>query len=340
MASDPSAQHDPADLLRLLTVTRQLARPVALEEVLTAVIDAARRVLRADRGSVFLVDGDELYTLVGTGLTAQAIRVPIDRGVVGETARTRRAVRIDDAYADARFDRSADAATGYRTRNLLSLPLVGVDDELVGVLQVLNKDGGSFADSDLALAELIAAQAAAALQRARLFEDRLARTKLQADLEIARQVQQDVLPRSLPEVEGYQFAGHAKPAEETGGDLFDVLSMDGGRLGLLLADATGHGIGAALPVTQTRSMLRLGARLGSSWVEITRAVNAQLMDDLALTRFVTLFFGRLDPARHTLDYVAAGQAPLLHHHAEGDELSWHDATTMPLGIHAPLPEDG
>jgi phosphoserine phosphatase len=85
-------------------------------------------------------------------------------------------------------------------------------------------------------------------------------------------------------------------------------------------------------------MLRVGERLGADWSPLSRAVNKQLADDLAITRFVTLFYGLLDPAAHVLRYFSAGQAPLLHYHAADNRIEWLDATTMPFGIIDPLPD--
>ena len=126
-------------LERILAVTRQLARPLDLQTMLERVIDEGRAVLRADRGTVFLYDAetDELFSTVATG--TDTLRIPADRGIVGECARTRRVINVPDCYADPRFNRDIDRKTGYRSRCLLTVPLVGYDDSLVGVLQVLNK---------------------------------------------------------------------------------------------------------------------------------------------------------------------------------------------------------
>jgi serine phosphatase RsbU (regulator of sigma subunit) len=172
-------------------------------------------------------------------------------------------------------------------------------------------------------------------ERQRLREEKVKRDH---DLDVARRIQMGVLPNELPHVRGYDLASYAHPAEQTGGDIFDVVALDGDvtaagpAIAILLADATGHGIGPALSVTQVRAMLRIGVRLGGSLRNVLDQMNRQLCADLGAGRFVTAFLGRLDPAAHRLDYDAAGQAPMLHYHAADKRAEWRDASVLPLGV--------
>lgn len=330
--------------MRLLEVTRQLARPCDLGHLLEQIIEAGRAVLRVDRGSVFLYDEArrELFALVATG--GESIRFGIDRGIAGETARTRRTIVVPDCYADPRFNPDVDRRTGYRTRCLASLPLIGLDDQLVGVLQLLNPARGSLSDEELALAEVLASQAAAAIQRTRLLEERVVKVKLERDLDLARDIQRNVLPGELPVCRGYTMAGFNQPADQTGGDVYDVAlvpeegeGVGGGGGGgssvlLVLADATGHGIGPALSITQFRAMLRMGLRLGADLDRLVDQCNRQVCADLPDSRFITAFVGLLDPSRHELRYHAPGQGPLGHWHAETGVMDWLGASMPPLGV--------
>lgn len=320
---------------QLLDVARQLASSTNLEEVLNRIIDALRDVLGAERASVFQYDADteELFATQAHGLP-RALRLPVSQGLVGEAARGREIISVDDAYADPRFNQAVDKETGFRTRCLLTIPMVDFEGELVGVAQVLNKrDGQAFDDDDRAIAQHLADQAGAALKRAALLEARAVKHKLEADLLIARRMQQAALPTTLPEAPGYDLSTSFSPAEHTGGDAFDVIALqeDASRLLIFMGDATGHGVGPALSAAQAVSMVRMGARLGATIEDIANQINEQLVDDLPVGRFVTAFFGELDALRHTLHFVSAGQAPLLVVRASGkvDSLS---ATGLPLGV--------
>lgn len=326
-----------SSLLRVMEVTRKLAAPFELAQVLEQVIDAGREVLQADRGSVFLYDPatQELFSTVATG--SSPIRLGISQGIAGECATTRTIVNVPDCYADPRFSREVDRKTGYRTRCLLTVPLIGLDQELVGVMQLLNAEKGLFDEADEHVAQILASQAAVAIQRTRLLEERLVKIKLESDLELARQIQMGVLPRQLPACAGYELATYIRPAEQTGGDLYDVVRVPGDNdadasLVFLLADATGHGVGPALNVTQVRAMMRMGLRLGADLDSLLNHLFAQLADDLTSCRMVTAFIGRLDPGMHEIQYHAAGQGPVLHYHYGQRHCEWINASTVPLGI--------
>jgi len=329
--TDGSFHLDAQALERILSVARALARPLDLRAMLGEVVDAAISVLKADRGTVFLYEQatHELVSTVATG--SQELRVSADRGIVGESARTRQVVNVPDCYADSRFNRDVDKLTGYRTRCLMTVPLIGHDDSLEGVLQVLNKRDGVFTEDDEQIATALAAQCAVALQRTRLLEDLVHKERLEQELSIARQIQQRVFPRVMPQVQNYDIAGWCRTADETGGDIFDLIQLDSGRLILLLGDATGHGIGPALSVTQVRAMLRMCVRCGADMTDAMGKINDQLAEDLADNRFVTAFLGELDPERHRVLYHAGGQGPLLHFRA-GGEPEWRSSTTLPLGM--------
>lgn len=331
----------------MLSVAGRLASSSDLHEVLGLIIDALRDSLRADRASVFQYDSvtNELFATQAHGL-ARDLRLPADKGIIGEAARTRRIINIPDAYADSRFNPGVDKATGYRTRCLLTIPLVDFEGRLVGVAQVLNKGsdhGGIFNADDESMAQYLALQAGVALKRASLLEAQREKERLEADLQVARQIQRAGLPQEIPVFPGYDIAGHTEPADKTGGDSYDVIDLRGFRHGaapradalIFLADATGHGIGPALSVTQVQAMVRMACRVGVPLDEMALNVNQRLCEDLPPGRFVTSFLGHLDVGGHALSYISAGQGPLLllrpGVEQSPDELQV--ATThMPLGI--------
>lgn len=335
----------------ILQVSRRLASTSDLGEVLGVIIDALRDLLGADRASVFQYDAKrhELFATKAHGLPAD-LRLPADRGIIGEAAKSRQIVNIPDAYADARFNRAVDTSTGYRTRCLLTIPLIDFEGHLAGVAQVLNKNldrGGVFDADDEVIAMHLADQAAVALKRAALIEERRQKEKYAVALEGARAIQLATLPSGMPEFPGYDLAGHSFPADETGGDAYDVIlrkpsvcvigdqPVKTHGAVLFMADATGHGIGPALSVTQVLAMLRIACRMEASVDQTAFEINAQLCTDLPPGRFVTAFIGDLDTARHELTYVSAGQAPMLFIRADAsapDALIVASANAMPFGI--------
>lgn len=318
-------------LNRILDVTRKLAAPFDLDTMLQEVVDAARNILDADRGTVFLYDEakNELFIKVATGL--QTIRIPADKGIVGECAQSRQLINVPDCYADERFNRAIDKQTGYRTRCMLTLPLIGYEDSLIGVLQILNKNNGIFDDQDEYVAAALAAQAAVVLHRVTMTEAMIASEKLDREITVARDVQMGTLPKRMPSLAGYDVAGTFTPTDQTGGDLYDFIPVSDEQLFVLMGDATGHGIGPALSATQVRAMLRVALRLGANLDDAFRHINDQLVEDLPDDRFVTAFFGLLDATDHSVRFHSGGQGPILHFHAASGDYDWYEPSTFPLG---------
>ena len=319
-----------SDMEAILHVTRGLAAPFDLTTMLGEVVAAAKQVLTAERGSVWLYDADanELVLEVATGI--RPVRVPSGSGLVGACARERRIFNVPDCYADPRFDSSVDKASGYRTRCMLTLPLVDHKDVLVGVMQVLNKRDGVFDAYDEVLATALAAQCAVALQRVRMTSALIEGEKMRQALEMAREVQMSTLPTTMPDVPSYDVSATFRPADLTGGDTFDLAPLDG-RLLVVLGDATGHGIAPALSVTQMQAMLRMAFRLGADLETAFLQVNNQLAETLADDRFITAFIGVLDPALHRLRFHSGGQGPIFQYRAATGYWERYKPTSFPLG---------
>ncbi len=325
------AQLEAHALNQILEVTRKLAAPFDLDTMLKEVVDAARNILDADRGTVFLYDeqSDELVVRVATKLGT--IRIPADMGIVGESAQKRVLINVPDCYADNRFNRAIDKQTGYRTRCMLTLPLIGYEDSLIGVLQILNKNEGTFDGQDEYVATALAAQAAVVLHRVKMTEALIVSEKLDREITVARDVQMGTLPKRMPSIRGYDIAGTFTPTDQTGGDLYDFIPLTDEQLFLLMGDATGHGIGPALSATQVRAMLRVALRLGADLGDAFTHINNQLVEDLPDDRFVTAFIGLLDAATHTVQFHSGGQGPIMHFHAADGRYDWAEPSTFPLG---------
>ncbi len=169
--------------------------------------------------------------------------------------------------------------------------------------------------------------------------------KLEGDLQVARRIQQDTLPERIPIVTGFDIDAWSEPADETGGDTYDVIgyrrvpgergprlsTAEADRAVLLLADATGHGIGPALSVTQVRAMLRMAIRLGEDFPAVIRHLNAQLCADLTEGRFVSAWLGLLDATEQTLTGFSCGQGPLLYYRAAEGTCAALETDTVPFG---------
>jgi serine phosphatase RsbU (regulator of sigma subunit) len=158
------------------------------------------------------------------------------------------------------------------------------------------------------------------------------RAKFEHDMGIARSIQQGLLPKAPPEVEGFDIAGWNRPADETGGDYFDWLPVTDGRLALTIADVTGHGIGPAICMASCRAYARAALAEGPPLQDFLATMNDLLYEDLPLERFVTMAAGLLDPADATLELISAGHGPLLFYLSAEDRFRSYDAQGLPLGM--------
>jgi serine phosphatase RsbU (regulator of sigma subunit)/predicted ester cyclase len=167
----------------------------------------------------------------------------------------------------------------------------------------------------------------------RLEQEIRERERIEQELRVARSIQQASLPEEVPELEGWQISPHYRPAREVGGDFYDFHLLSEGRLGLVVGDATGKGVPAALVMATTCGMLQLAAQAvgSSSPGEVLAQVNETLLARIPSNMFVTCFYAILDPGSGSLKYANAGHdLPYLHRTSgEAEELR---ATGMPLGL--------
>jgi steroid delta-isomerase-like uncharacterized protein len=157
------------------------------------------------------------------------------------------------------------------------------------------------------------------------------RERIEQELQVARRTQEELLPKALPELNGWEFAQYYQPAREVGGDFYDFLDLDDGRLGLVVGDATSKGMPAALVMAATRSMIRALAQTLGSPGEILKRVNAALYPDIPSEMFVTCFYAILHPDSGRLLYANAGH-DLPYIRRSGEDTQELRARGMPLGM--------
>lgn len=159
-------------LASLLDVAQTLSSEIDINELLFKIMEVVRNQLDADRCTVFLIDKErnELWSKVAQGVNRE-IRFPLDKGIAGFVARTGQTLNIKDAYSDPRFNPEVDKKTGYKTRNLLTMPMHNKQNEIIGVFQVLNKNKGVFTSEDEKLLQAISSIAASAIENAQLYDE-------------------------------------------------------------------------------------------------------------------------------------------------------------------------
>ncbi|MBI4787630.1 MAG: SpoIIE family protein phosphatase [Chloroflexi bacterium] len=306
---------------------------ISLEDIAHALItttepdDLANRINRfayklcgADRSILYLLQSDGMAEILSvSGWDAALVHQRLDAMQVFGAANMVPASY--DGHPPGIPWRSADVE-GAKLRAGLRVPLIA-QNEVVGLLIVHTTRKARFTPGEVALVQTFANQAAIAIQRAGLIEslrDKVARLeaaqielvqkeRLERELELAREVQQRLLPQSFPELPGYAFAAQSEPARRVGGDFYDVFRLDAQHFGFAIADVSDKGMPAALFMALTRSLLLAEARREVSPRKVVQSVHRLLMELGEPDMFVTVFYGVVDTATRELTYVRAGHEP-------------------------------
>jgi len=318
-------------LVRILDIMHRLAAPEAMPELLREIIEVGKVAIVAETGVLWLLEKSSGQLVMVVPSSESPKRLDVGVGWVGECASTLLISNIHECREDQLFLEYPIQIPGSETRSLLNVPILGLDDSLLGVMQWLGAETGQFDKHDEWVGPALAAQAAVAIQHSYMTDELLANAILSQEVAVARDIQMSTLPASMPEVPGYDLHGHFQPTDHTGGDLYDLVVLNK-QLFMLLGDATGHGFGPALSATQMQAMLRVSFRLGADLDHAYMHVNNQLAEDLPDDRFITAFMGFLDPVTHRVNYHSGGQGPILHFRAEGGICDWYKPTNFPVGI--------
>ncbi len=318
-------------LVSILDIMHRLAAPEAMPELLREIIEVGKVAIVAETGVLWLLEKSSGQLVKVVPASDQPDRLALAEGWAGKCASDRTISNINECRKDKLFLQHPVQMRNGETRSLLNVPILGQDRSLLGVMQWLGEKTRQFDEHDEWVGPALAAQAAVAIQHSYMTDELLASAILSKEVAVARDIQMSTLPNEMPVVPGYDLHGHFQPTDHTGGDLYDLVVLDG-RLFMLLGDATGHGFGPALSATQMQAMLRVSFRLGADLDQAYMHVNNQLSEDLPDDRFITAFMGFLDPVSHTVSYHSGGQGPIMHFRAADESCEWHQPTNFPMGI--------
>jgi len=238
-------------------------------------------------------------------------------------------VLTSDAQHDPRFASGTVVLQG--VRSVLAVPL-GVESKVFGIIYADSPIAeGRFSEDHLKVLTTLASVAAIRVENARLMEARLQQERLERELQLASEIQQRLQPTAPPQINGYELQGISFPCYEIGGDYYDFIVREDGRLVIALGDVSGKGTAAALLMSSLHAAIHAQTGSHESLVGTICAVNRYLADNIPSNRFVTLFCAELDPETGTLSFLNAGHNPPLIVHAAGtvEQLA---SGGLPLGI--------
>ncbi len=306
-------------LAALVEASKILNSTLDLDHLLELILEVATRELGADRGTVYLLDKQigELRARISQGLESKVLRVKVGQGISGKVAETGETVRIEDAYQDARFFQKFDTAYGYRTRSVLCMAIRNKTGEIIGVIQLLNKIKGTFTLEDEVFLQALTVHIAIALENAKLHAAIVDQQRIRTELALARQIQQNLLPRPPERWHRYRIAALAESCFEVGGDFYDFLTVSPTTMAAVIADVSGKGISSALVMSTMQATLRAMLVGVHSFERLLEKMNDVIREYTGGRMFVTLFLALLDSESRKVHYINAGHNPPVLVRADG-----------------------
>jgi sigma-B regulation protein RsbU (phosphoserine phosphatase) len=323
------------DKLRmLLDITKTISRSLDLDEVLTLVMDTLSSLLPFDAAGIYMIETDSKNEYVFKSKAIRGYEISFDlveprlrmgEGFIGYVAQTRKPLISSDVEQDSRYFRARA-----RTRSEMVAPIIS-NDEVIGVFDLESDSLNAYEEDDLQILLLLASQVAIIIEKVQLHEQVVEKNRLQAQLEIARHVQLELLPETDPQIEGFDISAYIFPTEEVSGDYYDWVRMFEDQIGIVVADAVGKGIPAALLMSFLRAALRSGVQIGYAPHVALSKVGNLLWDSVESNQFITAIYGILDATNRTFVFSNAGHNPPLLIKPSG-EYRFVEYGDLPLGM--------
>ena len=329
------------DKLRmLLDITQKISRSLDLQEVLNQVMDTLDSLIPYDAAGIFVLqcvdpelvpEGEEPCTFKAEAVRGYDIdelsdlHLKLGEGFIGSVAVSGAPIISPDVRKDSVYINARD-----RTRSEMVAPIIS-NDEVIGVFDLESDELNAYSSDDLEVLMLLASQVAIIIEKVMLHEQLIEKKRLQGQLEVARQVQLELLPGKDPELPGYDISAYNFPTEEVSGDYYDWVRIHDDELGIVIADVSGKGVPAAILMAFLRSSLRAATHIGYATNVSLAKVNYLLWESIERNQFVTAFHGILDASNRTLSYSNAGHNPPLLLKANGESRYVGDGE-QPLGM--------
>ncbi|HEY0004995.1 MAG TPA: GAF domain-containing SpoIIE family protein phosphatase [Pyrinomonadaceae bacterium] len=331
------------DKLRmLLDITKKISRSLNLQEVLNLVMDTLDSLIPYDAAGIYIIHRDHKRVREGVQTTedsvfrAEAVRgydieeltslqLKLGEGLIGHVAMTREPYISADVSKEERYFNARK-----ETCSEMVAPIIS-NDEVLGVFDLESDRLNAYTEDDLEVLMLLASQVAIIIEKVMLHEQMIEKKRLEGQLEVARQVQLELLPARDPQLEGFDISAYNFPTEEVSGDYYDWVRIYDDQIGLVIADVSGKGVPAALLMAFLRASLRAATHIGyAPHISMTK-VNYLLWESIERNQFVTAFYAILDASNKTLAYSNGGHNPPLLMEADGSP-RFIERGQLPLGM--------
>lgn len=337
-SSSPDPDLSVVDQLRmLLDITKTISRSLSLDEVLKLVMDTLGSLIRFDAAGIYLLEsvtenGEQQYVFKSKLIRGYRIsfdlvepRLKLGEGFIGYVAQHGEPLISPDVTTDRRYFPARK-----RTRSEMVAPIIS-NDKVIGVFDLESDKLDAYDEDDLSILQLLASQVAIIIEKDQLHEEVVEKKRLEAQLDIAREVQLELLPDEDPDFPGFDISAYIFPTEEVSGDYYDWVSLFEDQVAIIVADAVGKGIPAALLMAFLRASLRAGVQIGYAPQVAFAKVGDLLWESVEDHQFITAIYGILDSTNRTFVYSNAGHNPPLLTKPDGSH-RYVEYGDLPLGM--------
>ena len=336
MPADGGPNLKTVDKLRLLLdITKKISLSLDLEEVLNLVMDTLGSLIPYDAAGIYLIDsGDDGSPYISKSKAIRGYEISfalvepqlrLGEGLIGFVAQTGKPIISPDVSKDSRYFSARE-----RTRSEMVAPIIS-NDKVLGVFDLESDSLEAYSDDDLQVLLLLTSQVAIIIEKVHLYEQVVEKKRIEAQLEVARQVQLELLPDNDPEMPNFDISAYVFPTEEVSGDYYDWVKVFEDQIGITVADAVGKGMPAALLMAFLRASLRAGMQVGYASHIALAKINDLLWDSVKDNQFITAIYGILDSTNRTFVFSNAGHNPPLLIKPDG-EYRFVEYGDLPLGM--------
>lgn len=320
-------------LYTLVDAVRRVTSSLDLGEVLDTILDSVKELIDYSAAVVCVVDleNGSVRELKSRGYPPHFIADSLTRsrsGIIGWVIQNGRGQIVGDVKGDTRYIK-----VRAETCSEIAAPIIRADGQVIGAMNLEADWANGYEEKDLTLLEMFAALAASAINNTLLYRQVMNSKRAESELELAREVVESLLPKAFPLIEGFDVYGTTISVREVGGDYFDFIDAVTDRLGVLVADVSGKGLAAALVMVSFRAYMYATVINEFAMRVVMARVNKLVFESTEGDRFITTFYGLIDPVNKRLLYINAGHNPPLLMHEDGSTQLLEDAG-LPLGIMA------
>lgn len=304
-----------------------------LDTLLAVLIEFILTISGSQMGSIMLLDNDSLITMVHHNFpqkVSETFTLKDGETISSYAKKIKKPIYLENFMSN-------DAVSSHNAKialdSYLCLPLL-VKDKLIGVINIVHKKKKKIPlnKDDIDTLETICGLSATAIENSILYQQTLKQEKINQELKVAHEIQANLLPKRLPQIENYTFGAVSIPARAIGGDYYDIIQLSPKHIGIVVADVVGKGIPAALLMVMVKSIIHTKIINIFSPASALNTLNKTLIEDMSIEKFIPMFYGIIDTEENTLTYTNAGHEPPIYHDAQNNKFIRLDTEGYPIAM--------